>query len=265
MSKPWENDGCEAVQAYFTIYPVPVAAALWCQIPAAEVQEQLSAATETSQPAVWRHPYIPCLEPRCRAIHDAINKGVLACSRENGHITQEHVKPERRHVSRQHLKEWIAKEFPSDKPAFLFDEVERKTHSAINAESFRALQADRAALNAELINEKEKHQNLRLEKNDLEVENESLRTMVEKFSKSRRDDLPESERESLLKMVLGMAISSYQYELGSKKNTATGDNKGSIPFDLSKLGLNLNCDTVRKFIKEAEGRCFDRLPKPDNS
>jgi hypothetical protein len=181
MKKPWENDSCEAVKAYFTIYPVPMAAAFWCGIPPSDVDEQLSAATEIGR-AIYRHPYISCLEPRCRAIHEAIEKGSLPCSRENGKVvdSSDHVAPERRHVSRQHIKEWIAKEFPSDRPAFLFDEIERKTHSAINAESFRALQADRDSLYAQLEKAKSDFQKLRQDKEKLERVNKSLMTKIEK-------------------------------------------------------------------------------------
>jgi hypothetical protein len=172
-AKPWENDSCDAVQAYFTVYRVPVAAALWCGIPPAEVEEALSISTETSR-GIYKHPYIPCLEPRCRAIHDAIEKGLLPCSRENGKVVQEHVANERRHVSRQHLKDWIAEQFPSDKPAFLFDEIERNTHSAINADAYRALQVDRDALRARLEKAAEEYRKLRAERDALIVERDAL-------------------------------------------------------------------------------------------
>ena len=163
MKKPWENDSCEHVQSYYTIYPVPVAAALWCGIPPGEIQEHLDASTQVHR-AVYRHPYIPCLEPRCRAMHEAIDKGALLVSRENGKSfdgTTDHVAAERRHVTRQNLKEWIAREFPADKPAFLFDEIERKTHAAINADAFRALQVDRDAARAELEKAESDAQKLR--------------------------------------------------------------------------------------------------------
>ena len=109
MKKTWENDSCEAVQSYFTVYRVPVAAALWCGIEPGEVEEHLALSTEVAR-GVLKHPYINCLEPRCRAIHDAIVTGLLPYSRENGKVVpkEEHVAPERRHISRQHLKDWIA-------------------------------------------------------------------------------------------------------------------------------------------------------------
>lgn len=173
MTKPWENDSCEAVQAYFTVYPVPIAAALWCGIAPAEVQENLDMSTQSAR-GVYKHPYIPCLEPRCRAIHDAIDKGLLPYSRENGKVVEEYVAVERRHVSRQHLKDWIAAQFPSDKPAFLFDEIERNTHSAINKDAYQALQADRDALRARLEKAADEYRKLRTERDELITEKEKL-------------------------------------------------------------------------------------------
>lgn len=181
MKRPWESDSCEAVRAYFTIYPVPVAAALWCGIPANEVEEHLRASTEVL-PGIYRHPYIPCLEPRCRAMHDAILNGALDASRENGTVTRDHIAPARRHVSRENLKNWIAKAFPGDRPAFLFDEIERKTHSAINADSFRALQADRDAARAELEKAKAWATDTLNEMNAMRGERDSLRAIVDKMS-----------------------------------------------------------------------------------
>lgn len=177
MSKPWENDSCEAVQAYFTVYRVPVAAALWCGIPPAEVEENLAISTESAR-GIYKHPYIRCLEPRCRAIHDAIEKSLLPCSRENGKVVQEHVANERRHVSRQHLKDWIAAQFPSDKPSFLFDDIERSTHSAINADAYRALQADRDALRARLEKAAEEYRKLRTERDSVIAERDALAEQV---------------------------------------------------------------------------------------
>lgn len=182
MKKPWEDDNCEQIYSYYTIYPVPVAAALWCGIPPNEVQEHLNASTQVWR-AVYRHPYIPCLEPRCRAIHDAIERGELLVSRENGISFDgrtEQVAPDRRYVNRQHLKEWIARQFPSDKPAFLFDEIERSTHAAINADSFRALQADRDAARADLERTRKRAETQQRELEAIRGERDSLRAMVDR-------------------------------------------------------------------------------------
>jgi len=149
MKRYLENESCEAVRAYLTVYPVRVAAALWCGIAPSDIDEELQIARETL-PGIYSHSYIPCLEPRCRAIHDAILAGALPVSRENGRVTREHIAPARRHVSREHLKQWITTSFPADRPDFLFDELERQARPFINAESFLALQADLKATRLEI-------------------------------------------------------------------------------------------------------------------
>ena len=224
MRKPWETDSCEHVQSYYTIYPVPVAAALWCGIPAGEVQEHLSTSTQVHR-AVYRHPYIPCLEPRCRAMHEAIEKGALLVSRENGKSfdgTVDHVAPERRHVTRQNLKEWIAREFPSDKPTFLFDEIERKTHAAINADAFRALQADRDALEARIDKAEEWAKTIIAEKNALLGERDSLRAMVDKAN------APGGRSEKTYLNIIGGLLALMLGRSPAGKPQSSFENQGAI-------------------------------------
>ena len=179
MKKTWENDSCEAVQSYFTVYRVPVAAALWCGIEPGEVEEHLALSTEVAR-GVLKHPYINCLEPRCRAIHDAIvldffltaGRTEKSCPKKNTFA------PERRHISRQHLKDWIAAQFPSDKPKFLFDEIERNTHTAINKDAYQALQAEREGLRARLEKAADEYRKLRSERDELVVEKAKLTEQI---------------------------------------------------------------------------------------
>lgn len=180
--RPWHNkNDCEHLRAYYAYYPVPVAALLWCGVPPDKLQEELNRISPHPHiRGVFTHPLIPCFEVRCRIIHDAIEAGLLPASRENGKVVNEHIAPERRHVSREHLKAWIAKEHPADKPAFLFDEVERKTHSSINADTFLALQADRDAARAELEKAKARIAEITREMDAMRGERDSLRAMVDK-------------------------------------------------------------------------------------
>lgn len=224
MKKPWENDSCDHVQSYYTVYPVPVAAALWCGIPPGEIQEHLDASTQVHR-AVYRHPYIRCLEPRCRAMHEAIEKGALLVSRENGKSfdgSTEHVAHERRHVTRQNLKEWIAREFPSDKPAFLFDEIERKTHAAINADAFRALQADRDALKARIDKAEEWAKTIIAEKNALLGERDSLRAMVDKAN------APGGRSEKTYLNIIGGLLALMLGKSPAGKPQSSFENQGAI-------------------------------------
>lgn len=233
MKKPWENDSCEHVQSYYTVYPVPVAAALWCGVPPDEIDEHLKIAVLVHR-ATYRHPYIKCLEPRCRAIHEAIEKGALPVSRENGKSfdgSTEQVAPERRHVTRQNLKEWIATEFPADKPAFLFDEIERKTHAAINADAFRALQVDRDSLQARIEKAETWAKGMIVEKNALLGERDSLRAMVDKA-------MTMTERNTLLTIIA--ALCDYSDIKHQERGAA-----GKIVKMTEEIGVPVTDDTIR--------------------
>jgi hypothetical protein len=67
---------------------------------------------------------------------------------------------------------------------------------------------------------------------------------VANFPKS---NLGARERDTLLKLVIGMAISGY----GHSPDAARSDAPAEIASDLIKLGINMTDDTVRKWLKEA--------------
>lgn len=181
MRQPWETDDCADVRAYHTHYPIPVAAALWCGVPPEKVDGILTQCTQVAR-AVFSHPKVPCIEPRCRAMHEAIDAGALECRREGRQVgAADHVAPERRTVSREALKAWIAQAFPASKPAFLFDEVERSTHSAISAESYRALKAAHDAKVHLVEQANERIRRLEAEKERLESELAGVRSVIEKM------------------------------------------------------------------------------------
>lgn len=186
MKRPWENDSCATVQACYSVYHVPVAAALWCGVPVEQVAEELRLAVPIGQSnalgrATLRHPYLKCLEPRIRAIHAAIDAGELPTCREDGRKVDDHVAYERRHVYGLDLKEWAKKIAPTERPAFLFDEIERDTHSAISAESYRALKAAHDAKEQKLSQANERIRQLEEDKGRTELELQCLRAAVEKM------------------------------------------------------------------------------------
>lgn len=180
MKQPWESDDCADVRAYHTHYAIPVAAALWCGVPPDQVNTILSQCTQTAR-AIFAHPSVPCIEPRCRAMHEAIEAGALEYRRDGRQVGPgEHVAPERRTASREALKAWIARAFPASKPAFLFDEVERNTHPAINADTYRVLKAAHDAKVQALEQANERIRKLVDEKGQMELELLGLRVIVEK-------------------------------------------------------------------------------------
>jgi len=86
------------------------------------------------------------------------------------------------------------------------------------------------------------------------IKNKSKEIKEEKSSAELETLIRPKIENSLLKMILGMAVSKYEYNPKSRRNKATGENSGSIAADLSRLGLDLECDTIRAHLNEAQAR-----------
>ena len=79
-----------------------------------------------------------------------------------------------------------------------------------------------------------------------------------------QDALPEklltvTERNSFLKLLVGMAIKGYAYDPSAKRSTAPKE----IETDLAQLGLQITDDTIRKYLKEAVESVLPRTAKSD--
>lgn len=72
--------------------------------------------------------------------------------------------------------------------------------------------------------------------------------------------LTETERNTMLKLIIGMAIAAYKYDPQAQRNPATGDNKGSIKASLDRYGITIDSDTIRKYLNEAK-ELIDAKPK----
>lgn len=75
------------------------------------------------------------------------------------------------------------------------------------------------------------------------------------IDKAKAASLGVRERESLLKLVIGMAIEAYRYD----PRAVRSDKIKEIAEDLAKVGVPLDVDTVRKYMNEAR----DLLPPPE--
>lgn len=73
-------------------------------------------------------------------------------------------------------------------------------------------------------------------------------------SRGSARELSTRERDTLLKLVVGMAIEGYRYD----PNAARNDAPGEIAGDLAKQGIELTDDTVRKWLKEAASTVLPR-------
>jgi len=139
---------CNALEKPF--YRPAEAALRWCGLIAYEAQI-LTKIGEDGIPKVGQFPQWPCLQTNTEKLLDAIMHGSIPYGRDGLTVRAgEHVAKARLTVRHSDLREWMAKHYPDQKPAFLFDEIERKTHVIFNADVFLALQADRDAARAEL-------------------------------------------------------------------------------------------------------------------
>jgi len=64
-------------------------------------------------------------------------------------------------------------------------------------------------------------------------------------------DLSDTERNFMLKLIIGMAIDGYGYDPNATRNKATGNNNGSIKAALDELGLRADEKTISKYLKLA--------------
>ena len=180
MVESWKGDNCAAMKAHYAVYSIPHAAALWCGVPEEDIEIILEEVTPLSSSGggrgVWKHTAVPCLEARSRAIAEGIATGLLPHGREDAEPVgdDDHVAYERRHVFGRDLKKWLKDTFPNEKPAFLFDDIERDSHTSISADSYRTLQAERDALKSRIEKAIESYSLLRKEKIAIEAERKLL-------------------------------------------------------------------------------------------
>lgn len=74
----------------------------------------------------------------------------------------------------------------------------------------------------------------------------ALKAQIEGLSANLASGLSTRERNTCLKLIIGMAVNGYGYD-----PTATRSDKPSeVASDLHKLGLSIDPDTVRKWLKE---------------
>lgn len=85
---------------------------------------------------------------------------------------------------------------------------------------------------------------LTADRDRLETELKNVTTVA----KSKPDrPLGTRERDTVLKLIIGMAVKGYAYAPGKSRNSATAE----IASDLAELGIGLDPDTVRKWLQEA--------------
>lgn len=64
-------------------------------------------------------------------------------------------------------------------------------------------------------------------------------------------NLTETERNTMLKLIIGMAIDAYGYDPKSHRNALTGDKNG-LSAKLLTHNIKISDDTIRKYLNEAK-------------
>ena len=78
-------------------------------------------------------------------------------------------------------------------------------------------------------------------------------------AKDQGANLGPREKDSLLKLILGMAIKGYSFDPKATRSTQAQE----IADDLLTLGLSLDVDTVRKYLNEAKATFSEEINRTD--
>nr|VFJ69031.1 MAG: hypothetical protein BECKDK2373B_GA0170837_12313 [Candidatus Kentron sp. DK] len=220
----YDHKSCSALEKPF--YRPVEAAIRWCGL--IEHETQILAALGDNQiPQTWQFPQWPCLQANTEKILDAIMHGDIPHGRDGNTVAaDDHVARARLTVRHTDLREWMTKHYPDQKPAFLFDETERKAHAAINADSFRALQADRDAMGADLEKKKEQLTKITKERDSLRGERDSLRDIVENRQPATGEPSERSERTYL--NIIGGLVEQMLSNSPQGQKQSIFENQGKI-------------------------------------
>ena len=199
MTDGYNEKSCSALEK---VYYKPIEAALrWCEL----IQHEEAILRETGNklsPGIGIFPKWPCLRANAEKIYEATLCKELPCGRDGRTVAPgEHVAPGKLTVRHGDLKVWITKHYPDQKPRFLFDEVERSTHAAINADAFIALQAARDAQAVAIEKAKVRTNEIIKERDILLGERNALKVMVEK-------KMTATERNTLLTIISALCSHS---------------------------------------------------------
>lgn len=224
----YDSKSCNALEKP---YYRPIEAALrWCGLIDKEALI-LTTVGDELVPGPAMFPQWPCLRANSERILEATLNNELPYGRDGRKVPPgDLVAKHRITIRHSDLKAWMEKFYPGQKPAFLFDDIERTTHAAINADSFRALQVERDALRA------------RIEKAETAWKEQAAPAIKElEALKKNAAQLSTTERNTLL--VIIAALCKYS-EIDLNERSATS----SVVQRTDEIGAPVSDDTVRKVL-----------------
>lgn len=247
MIDGYDPKTCNALEKPF--YRPVEAAIRWCGL--IDHEGKILAALNPSDmiPKTGQFPQWKCLQANTEKILDAILQGDIPHGRDGSTVSQrDHVAVARLTVRHADLKAWMSKHYPGQKPAFLFDEAERNTHATYNADTFRALQAERDAALADLAQASKWGEKIVADLAALRGERDALRSERDSFSVMVEKSLNANERNTLLRMIAVLAVGGYSFDPSPGVRL---DKLSELRQDTEKLGVAISDDTLRAKLKEA--------------
>jgi hypothetical protein len=195
----------------YKVYYRPIEAAIrWSELTRFE-SRILKTIGDKGVPGPSDFPRWPMLRLNTERIFDALRNGELPYGKAG--ITCDDpslLNDPRLTVRHVDLKAWMSWFYPDQKPAFLFDELERQLHPAIGIDSVQALLADREALKVKLAEREHSF-------DTLHREHQRLCREAEDRSVAKREITPRSETTylnivgGLLTLLLGTSPSGKPY------------------------------------------------------
>lgn len=153
-----QYNNCDHLINHFGYFTVLESALIWCGIPKDEIPKiakeckPIGDYNSFSQ-NTFKHPYISCVEPRCRILHEAFNNNLLKMGRDGkaGDYAENigTISYSRRTIIISDLKEFIRKYHPNDMPKTLFNNIEVSKAQPISNDDYLAIKAKNDALQLE--------------------------------------------------------------------------------------------------------------------
>ena len=70
--------------------------------------------------------------------------------------------------------------------------------------------------------------------------------------------MSENERNTLLKLILGMAIDGYSYQVNDDRSPLTGTTSDGLSAMLKTHGIEISHKTIKKYLTEAKEKCMHK-------
>ena len=159
----WED--CNRL--WLPFYTAFQAAIRWCGLGNEEARIIAMKCDDSAYVKQGEFPEYPCMFLHSESIRMAMVTGKLRYDCDGNMVEEKYahpgVKPQRRTMSHDDLKDWIRKEHPADvqKPhmAWLFDDVERSIHPSVTTDAYAILKSENDNLRAQLNNLKQTIEN----------------------------------------------------------------------------------------------------------